>query len=135
MAMFDMWVQNYAGMDNPGPAFVLEELKKVGHTGSADFINGNSHETLPNYFKTRPTKTFDMVTVDGDHTNLGAAQDIADLLPHVSVGGAIVFDDVCHPKHPGLANVWRRMVVENPRFSAWTYRDVGYGVGVAIRKA
>lgn len=134
VALFDMWVANYAGMDNPGPAFVRDELAKVGHRGTAEFIDGNSHETLPAYFKQYPTKTFDIVTVDGDHTNLGAAQDIGDVLPHVSVGGAIVFDDICHPKHPGLADVWRRMIAQNGRFSAWTYGDVGYGVGVAIRK-
>ena len=135
LALFDMWVANYAGMDNPGAAFVRDELKKVGHRGQAEFVDGNSHQTLPAYFARQPRKTFDIVTVDGDHTNLGAAQDIADVLPHVAVGGAIVFDDICHPKHPGLTDVWRRMVGESRRFSAWTYDDVGYGVGVAIRKA
>jgi predicted O-methyltransferase YrrM len=133
-ALFDIWTKNYAGMENPGPSFVREELLKVGYRGNAEFTDGNSHQTIPAFFKRNPTKTFDIITVDGDHTNLGAAQDIADVLPHVSIGGAIVFDDVCHPKHPGLADVWRRMVVENRRFSAWTYSDVGYGVGVAIRK-
>ena len=135
IAMFDMWLSNYAGMDNPGPDFVRAELAKVGHRGKTEFINGNSHDTLPAYFKANPDVGFDMITVDGDHTNLGAAQDIADVIPHVSIGGALIFDDVCHPKLLGLGDVWRRMVVENHRFSAWTFTDVGYGVGFAIRKA
>lgn len=134
IAMFDMWVENYAGMDNPGADFVLQELKKIGHSGKTEFFNGNSHNTLPAYFKDHPQSGFDMITVDGDHTNLGAAQDIADVIPHVAIGGAIIFDDVCHPKLLGLGEVWRRMVVDNRRFSSWTYSNVGYGVGFAIRK-
>jgi predicted O-methyltransferase YrrM len=134
ITMFDMWITNYAGMDNPGPDFVINQLKSVGHLGKTEFINGNSHQTLPEYFRAHPDVGFDMITVDGDHTNLGAAQDIADVIPHVSIGGALIFDDVCHPKLLGLGDVWRRMVVENHRFSAWTYNDVGYGVGFAIRK-
>ena len=134
IVMFDMWVENYAGIDNPGPKMVKAELEKVDHCGRVEFVNGNSHQTLPAYFNDHPEKTFDLITVDGDHTNLGAAQDLCDVLPRLSVGGAIVFDDICHPKTPGLRDVWRRMVVENPRFSSWTYTEVGYGIGFAIRK-
>ena len=39
IAIFDMWIENYAGMDNPGPDFVREELAKVGHRGKAEFHN------------------------------------------------------------------------------------------------
>ena len=134
IVMFDMWVKNYAGIENPGPDFVKAELKRIGHRGRSEFINGNSHETLTEYFAANPGKTFDLITVDGDHTNLGAAQDICDVLPRLTIGGAIVFDDVCHPKTPGLRDVWRRMVVDNPQLSSWTYDEVGYGIGFAIRK-
>ena len=134
IVMFDMWIENYAGIENPGPEFVRSELKKVGHQGKIEFINGNSHDTLPEFFVSHPEKKFDLITVDGDHKNLGAAQDICDVLPRLAVGGAVVFDDVCHPKTPGLRDVWRRMVVESHRFSSWTYDEVGYGVGFAIRK-
>jgi hypothetical protein len=37
---------------------------------------------------------FDLITVDGDHTALGTWWDLADVLPHVAVGGALVFDDL-----------------------------------------
>lgn len=134
MVLFDMWVKNYAGMDNPGPELVEAELKKVGHLGSVEFINGNSHETVPAYFRSHPDAAFDIITVDGDHTNLGAAQDLADVMPRLKVGGAVVFDDICHPKHPGLRDVWRRMAEEDRRFSTWSFRSVGYGIGFAVRK-
>lgn len=134
IAMFDMWVSNYAGMENPGETHVRSELDKFGHTGKREFVNGNSHITLKQYFTANPDVYFDMITVDGDHSNLGAAEDIADILPRLSIGGAVVFDDTCNPNVAGLSEVWHRMVAENPRFAAYTYSDVGYGVGFAIRK-
>jgi len=135
LVLFDMWISNYAGMDNPGPDLVRREAAKFGHTGTSAFIDGNSHETVPEYFRQNPHAAFDLITVDGDHSRLGAAQDIADVLPHLAVGGAIAFDDVCHPALPDLQAVWQELIVANPSFSSWTYSDVGYGVGFAIRKA
>lgn len=132
---FDMWQENYAGIENPGPAFVSEELKRLGHTGSLEFVNGNSHQTVPAYFASHPDIFFDLITVDGDHSLEGAAQDLRDVIPHLSLGGILVFDDTVHPAHPGLADVWRDVVVRDGRFSTWEYDDVGYGVAVAIRKA
>lgn len=134
IAMFDMWVENYAGMENPGADHVASELNKFEHKGAREFINGNSHETLKAYFKANPDAYFDLITVDGDHSNMGAAEDIADILPRLSIGGAVLFDDTCNPNVAGLGEVWRRMVADNPRFAAYTYSDVGYGVGFAIRK-
>lgn len=134
IVMFDMWQQNYAGMDNPGPELVAAELAKAGHKGKTEFVNGNSHETLPAYFRNHPDAVFDIITVDGDHTNTGAAQDLADVLPHLAIGGAIVFDDVCHHKLLGLKQVWGRLIADDRRFSSWIYDDVGYGVAFAIRK-
>jgi predicted O-methyltransferase YrrM len=133
-ALFDMWIPGYAGMENPGPGFVRGELARVGHRGTTEFIDGDSHQTLVTYFSGRAEPFFDLITVDGDHSVEGAAQDLADVLPRLKVGGGLVLDDVCHPAHAGLAEVWRRIVLEDPRFSAFTYRDAGYGVGFAIRK-
>lgn len=134
MTMFDMWVRNYAGMDNPGAELVESELVNLGHRGRREFISGNSHETLKAYFKQYPDAYFDLITVDGDHSNHGAAEDIADILPRLKIGGVVVFDDVCNPNVAGLGEVWQRMVGRNPRFSAFTYDDVGYGVGIGVRK-
>jgi hypothetical protein len=134
LVMFDMWVEDYAGMSNPGPSLVEAELDRIGHIGGRKFVDGNSHETLPAYFTAHPEACFDLITVDGDHSPDGAAEDLADVLPRLTVGGAVVFDDVCHPLHPELNGVWRGMVIEDPRFSSWSCTDVGYGVAFAIRR-
>lgn len=134
LVLCDMWIRNYAAMENPGPDFVRAELQRVAHAGSCEFVEGNSHETLPKYFQKHPAAVFDLITVDGDHSDDGAAQDLCDVLPRLAVGGAIVFDDIAHPQHPGLRDVWDRLVARDPRFSVFLFEEVGYGVGFAIRK-
>ena len=106
----------------------------MGHSGPVDFIDGDSHVTLPALFGANPDATFDIITVDGDHSLEGAAADLCQVLPHLNIGGAIVFDDICHPLHPELAGLWRDLVASDPRYSSFEYSDAGYGVGFAIRK-
>lgn len=132
--LFDMWISNYAGMDNPGPDLVRSELGKVGHSGETAFVDGDSHKTLPRYLGEHPSLMLDLITVDGDHSIEGATQDLCDVLPRLAIGGAIVFDDICHPGLPGLREVWRDVVASDPRFAAWSYDEIGYGVGFAVRK-
>jgi predicted O-methyltransferase YrrM len=132
--MFDIWVANYAGMANPGEELVSKEMEKFSHSGKRVFTNGNSHETLKVFFKANKGLAFDMITVDGDHTYDGAVEDLCDVLPHLKIGGAIIFDDICHPKHRYLEEIWHRLIVEDSRFTAWTCTDIGYGVGFALRK-
>ena len=134
MVLLDMWIEDYAGMKNPGAEFVREELIRVGHKGPVRFIDGDSHKTLPALFREMPHLTFDLISVDGDHETQGAKQDLCDVLPKLNAGGAIVFDDICHPLHSDLGKVWHDLVVADSRFSSFTYTDAGYGVGFAIRK-
>jgi predicted O-methyltransferase YrrM len=131
---FDLWVPDYAGMPNPGPAFVRGELARVGHAGSLELIGGNSHDTVPQYLREHPDAFFDLITVDGDHSRQGAAQDLRDVLPRLKVGGVLVFDDIAHPALPHLDRVWRRVVVADQRFSTWEFSELGYGVALAVRK-
>ena len=134
MLLFDKWLGNYAGMENPGPDLVRSELAKISHRGVVEFVEGDSHVTLPRYFAEHPDAAFDLITVDGDHSDRGAAQDLADVLPRLKIGGAIVFDDIAHPAHPGLRDVWQRLVEADRRFSTWSFDSVGFGVGFALRK-
>jgi hypothetical protein len=130
---FDRWTPNYAGMPNPGPDFVRDELRRVGHRGDVELISGNSHQIVPEYFRAHPNAFFDLIVVDGDHSNEGAAQDLACVLPRLKVGGVLLFDDISHHKHR-LIDVWSHFFVGNPRFSAWEFRDLGYGIGIAVRR-
>ena len=130
----DLWSAGYAGMDNPGPEHVREQIAHTGHTGDLELLSGDSHRVLPRLFRERPELDFDLVTVDGDHSKGGATQDLGDVLPRLRIGGAVVFDDISHPHHPELHEVWRTAVKANRRYATWEFDDVGYGVAVAVRR-
>jgi predicted O-methyltransferase YrrM len=130
---FDLWMQDYAGMPNPGPEFVREEIAKLGMTGTLELVSGSSHETVARYFREHPDQFFDLITVDGDHTEQGARDDLVTVIPRLKRGGILVFDDIAHPHHPELTAVWNDVVVNKAMFRTWGYRDLGFGVGLAIR--
>lgn len=158
---FDMWIRDYAGVPNPGAEFVRAEIKKVGYNKKIRLINGDSHQTLPAFFgsrkasfrhrlkfvwtmKNRPAE-FDLIVIDGDHSLLGAYQDLTDTMPHCAVGGAIIFDDIMPgslEKTEGeadphgwnnLLGVWRAVQKKFPDFRYFEYLSDAPGVGVAVR--
>ena len=131
---FDLWQENYAGIENPGEEFVREELNKVGFKGNAHFINGDSHKTLKSFFETNRDIYFDMITVDGDHSYFGAARDLIDVLPKLKIGGILIFDDISNPRHLYLLEVWNKYVKSNERFSTYEFSELGYGIAYAIRQ-
>jgi predicted O-methyltransferase YrrM len=131
---FDMWVDDYAGMENPGPAHVRSELQRVGYSGSLEFIDGDSKDTVPAYFAAHPNEYFDLITVDGDHSTKGARRDLENVIPRLKIGGALVFDDISNQSHPTLASVWKSEVEDDSRFASYSFAEVGFGVGFAIRR-
>lgn len=108
----DVWVPDYAGAQGD-PDYVLGKVGGItagGQTQQVTFLNGNSHELLPDFFAGRlqaqmPAAGFDLVTVDGDHTLLGAWWDLLDVFPNVSVGGAVIFDDLDNAGDPARADM------------------------------
>ena len=128
---FDLWIPDYAGGENPGPNFARSELQAAGHTGELVLVPGDSKQTVPAFLGEHPDLFLDLITVDGDHSVLGAAADLANTLPRLKVGGILVFDDLCSA--PLLQRVWERMVKRDTRFVTWEFTEAGYGVAAAIR--
>ena len=56
-------------------------------------------------------------------------------MPRLKIGGALVFDDVSNPSHAELLGVWNDVVVANRSFSTYTFTEIGFGVGIAVRHA
>ena len=130
----DIWVDNYAGMENPGPDFVRNELEKHGHRGSLEFFNGDSHTLIPELFRMQPELIFDLITVDGDHSEEGALSDLNTALERLAPGGVLVFDDIAHPLHPYLLDVWRRATSCRTNLLTYEYTETGYGIAFAVSK-
>lgn len=134
IAGFDMWIQDYAGMDNPGKEFVREELKQLGYQGNLQFFDGDSKITIPEYFNSHPDQYFDMITVDGDHSLEGARKDIENVIPHLKVGGVLVFDDISNQSFYYLDDLWNDLVGNNNQFASYSFKEVGFGIAFAIKK-
>ena len=131
---FDMWQKDYANNGNPGANFVEAELAKVGHKGQRHFVDGDSHKTVPEFFRRNPDINFDLITVDGDHSLSGAWDDLTTVVARLNVGGVIVFDDIDNPYCPGLLDVWKRFLATFPQLSGQTIPNpLGLGVSFAIR--
>lgn len=151
---FDSWLPGYGGVENPGPEFVQAELEKVGYRKEVYFVAGDSHKTLPSFFRGRRrehSNTFDMITIDGDHSLRGAYRDLLDTMPHCSVGGVVVFDDIApdpsqldpgaleaergeDPRGWGdLLGVWRAIQRQFTNFRYFEYLQNSPGVGLAVR--
>lgn len=158
---FDVWSKDYAGVANPGAAFVRAEVRKVGYEKKIHLIDGDSHQTLPAFFRApkasvrnrlklalternRPAE-FDLIVIDGDHSLLGAYADLRDTMPHCAVGGAVVFDDIlptalkraedeADPRGwKNLLGVWRAARKEFPDFRFFEFLADIPGVGLAVR--
>lgn len=130
---FDMWIENYAGVENPGPNYVSQQLKEHGHTGEVTFIDGNSRKTIPQFFDENPEIMFDLINVDGDHSDEGAKIDLDNVISRLNIGGVLVFDDISHPQLKSLYQVWKTFIQENPNLAFYEFNENGNGVAFAIR--
>lgn len=134
IAGFDLWIDNYANVLNPGPDFVTSQLEQFNPNLRIELISGNSHASVPAYFQSHPDIYFDMITVDGDHSDEGARADLQDVLPRLKVGGILLFDDISHPEFPYLERVWHEEVASKKEFVSWQFTEAGNGVAFAIKK-
>lgn len=69
------------------------------------YIDGNSHVLLKEIHT-----TFQMITVDGDHSEQGATQDLFDCWRLLETNGFLFFDDIYHPMHLYLNDVLNRFL-------------------------
>ena len=132
---FDLWVQDYAGEENPGPDLVRSEVEKFGFSGRLELISGDSRHTIPRFLEQHPSFFYlDMVFVDGDHSAEGARIDLENIIDHVAPGGILVFDDICHPEHLYLQDVWNEVMANRNDFSVRSTLRYEYGWAVAQKK-
>jgi hypothetical protein len=125
----DLWGSDYGGTGRGGHEHIDKLLDDLGYTGERVFLDGDSRETVPTMLR-----MFDLVLVDGDHSDEGARADLTNAWPLVVSGGTLLFHDVCHPAHPGLRRVFTEFVSSvGDCEDAHEILD-GRGVGVARKR-
>jgi predicted O-methyltransferase YrrM len=130
---FDAWVSPYAEVENPGPEFVAAEMRLLGHRGRLELISGDSRETVPEFLKANPDLLFDLVTVDGDHSEAGAMNDLRNVTPRLAPRGMLVFDDLINVNCP-LASVWEEYKGEFGALLVFRENLLDHqGTGIAMR--
>ncbi len=130
LALADNWSGNYGGTGRRGHEHIKRLLGEIGvWRGRVLWLDGDSKTTVPTL-----TETFDLVTVDGDHSAAGANADLENVLPLVAPGGVVILDDICHPAHRELEGVGLRFLQRHPEVTLEMIDRGGYGV-MAFRKA
>ncbi|MGE5681143.1 MAG: class I SAM-dependent methyltransferase, partial [Bacillota bacterium] len=137
---FDMWIEDYSCIpdkniitSNPGPEFVLSELRNLGIKNLPVLIKGDSHKTLNEFFDVNENPLrFDLILIDGDHSFDGAKADLLIAFEHLQEGGAIIFDDITHVSHKELKILWDEF---KDKYKDYLFiEDLnGNGTGIAIK--
>ena len=118
LTLVDLWGLEYGGTGRGSNAHIAELLNRLNYTGETRFMDGNSHEKLPQLIK--EGAQFDLVTIDGDHSYEGGERDLIDGWQLVKSGGWIVFDDITHEQHGYLMDMTKKFESEeNPSQSIW----------------
>lgn len=101
----DTWGGAYGGT-NRGSGKHLSPLLSDFH-GKIHWLDGDSKATLP---PLHGKVEVDMALVDADHSAVGAKADLENALPLIKTGGVLIMDDLDHPSHAYLKEVWREFV-------------------------
>lgn len=125
----DTWGAEYGGTGRGGHDHIDTMLDGFGFQGSRTYLDGDSKETVPNL---RPYDWADLILVDGDHSDSGAAADLANCWPFLARGGRLLFHDTNHPSHIGLRQVFLRFVEK--RKCRHEFVEGGHGFGIAFKE-
>ena len=118
VTLVDMWGHDYGGTGRGNHNHIIDLLNRIGYKGQPRFIDGDSHNILPKLIQ--EGASFDLVTIDGDHSYEGGEQDLIDGWQLVKSGGWIVFDDITHKLHTYLMDMTKKFEANyNPAQSIW----------------
>ena len=109
----------YTGID----AYVMSKTKRADciqrakhnlgpYKHKARFLIGRSELLLPQLL--REGRQYDVIYIDGDHTGLGVAVDLAYSWRMLKPGGILAIDDMRHPRYRAIRPVVRAILQELP---------------------
>jgi predicted O-methyltransferase YrrM len=128
----DPWGTEHGGSGRGSHAHIAGLLSDLTYQGRVDWLDGDSHKVLKSGILGRE---FDLILVDGDHSEAGATQDLMETYEHLAPYGYLVFDDITHPVYPFLQAVARRFIEAHHEFRlALETLDQGSGLSIMARR-
>lgn len=125
----DTWGGEWGGTGRGGHGHIDALLAAMLYTGEARYLDGDSKQTIPTV-----QGEFDLILVDGDHSEEGGRADLENVWRLCAPGGCIVFHDITHPAHPYLEGVfdqWAESHADEIRFA--NKITEGHGLGFIVR--
>lgn len=117
----DTWEQGHGGSGRGTHFHIASLLDDLGYKGKRTFLSGDSLMLLPTLHD-----SFDLVLIDGNHTDRYAEADARQGWRLLRPGGILLFDDITHPAHT-LQPVYERLFEE---FGAQQFSGIAGDVGV-----
>jgi predicted O-methyltransferase YrrM len=115
-----------AGMtDIAGPG-----LARLGLAGRTHLVPGRIERTLPAVLEA--ARPIDFAFLDADHTPRGTLHPLEVMIPHLSTGAVVVFDDINWT--PGMRVTWRRIGQLPAVVAAYRLHRLGVTVVDASRR-
>jgi len=103
----DDWGRVAGGTGRGSHDHIQAMLDEMSVAVNPVYLDGSSHDLLMSV-----SVSFQMITVDGDHSGPGAEQDLCECWPLLEPNGFLFFDDICHPMHMYLDDVLAKFVSE-----------------------
>jgi predicted O-methyltransferase YrrM len=100
----DTWGGEYGGTARGNHEHVDAMLAARNYGGVFSYWNGPSQAALP-LLRGEFASRFNLILVDGDHSEEGARADLENVWPLLRVGGILVFDDCFNGDYPYLASL------------------------------
>lgn len=101
------------------------DLPKFNRLNSAMIWSEKSKDVLPVLIE--KDHRFDLITVDGDHSENGAREDLHSCWELLNPGGFIIFDDTEHPNHRYLKRVFQDFAKTRGEYETI---NENYGIGI-----
>ena len=122
----DTWGFEYGGTGKGSSDHVFQRLQPFRERFT--LLTGNSQVLLP--LLKEAGEHFDVIYIDGDHSEEGALIDLENSLSILRPNGRLLLDDLDHPSHPYL----RRVAVDFAEKHKLSISVVDAHFGIAILK-
>lgn len=128
----DTWGNVYGGSDKSNHEHINKMSEEINYNGNLTFLDGDSRIEIPKLHESKMSY-FDLILVDGDHSEEGGRIDLENVLPLAKRNNScILFHDITHPGHLYLEKVFDDFVEKHKNFWRKEPEKITDDVGIGI---